>query len=303
MRIATSTLTGMVTGSMGNAYNKYADILNKITSNKNFTKMSENPMDATKVLKLNDQLAQLDQYQSNIQAAMNEMNLAYDTLHSVNDKLIEINDLIVEASNGTTTPESAKAIAADIKEKVNTITDKMNTKYLDKFIFSGTYTEVQPYTTDADGKIIYEGSSIPAGDRNVTIAEGKTFTYNFTGEAIFGAQDGVNDFFSQMRDLDELLNADTLDYDAIRDKLGVLESATKNITQTNGMVSAGVSKLLSTQEINTSTITTLTEHKVDLEEVDITKAATDLASAYNTLQASYAIGTRVLGSVSLLDYI
>ena len=45
------------------------------------------------------------------------------------------------------------------------------------------------------------------------------------------------------------------------------------------------------------------EYKADIEEVDITKAATDLANAQTALQASYAIGTTVLGSVSLLDYI
>ena len=303
MRIATSTITNMATSSMGNAYQTYLDIINKISSNKNFTKVSENVTDATKVLKLNDQLAQMDIYQSNIQAAINEMNLAYDTLGAVNDEITEINSLIVEASNATTTPDSAKAIATEIKERVSTITDKMNTKYLDNYIFSGSYTEIMPYTTDVDGNIIYQGSTQLAGDRNLTISEGTTFTYNFTGEEIFGKQDGVNDFFSQMKELDELLNADTLDYDAIREKLGVLETASNNIIQSQGTVSAKVTKLTTTQNVNEDTIVKLTEDKVNLEEVDITKAATDLASAQTALQASYAIGTTILGSVSLLDYL
>ena len=40
MRIATSTITSMATGSMTGAYNKYSDIINKISSGKNFTKVS-----------------------------------------------------------------------------------------------------------------------------------------------------------------------------------------------------------------------------------------------------------------------
>ena len=71
MRISTSTMTSMATNSMGNANSNYYDILSKITSGKNFTKVSENVVDATKVLKLKDQLAQLEQYQSNIKAATN----------------------------------------------------------------------------------------------------------------------------------------------------------------------------------------------------------------------------------------
>ena len=39
MRISTSTMTSMATSSMGNANKTYADIIAKITSGKNFTKM------------------------------------------------------------------------------------------------------------------------------------------------------------------------------------------------------------------------------------------------------------------------
>ena len=303
MRISTSVMTSLATNSMNNAYNNYANILAKIASNKNFTKVSENVVDATRVLKLNDQLAKLNEYQSNITHATNEMNLAYDTLANVTEQLTEINSLIVQAADGSTTPDSAKAIAEEIKQRVATISEQMNTKYMDNFIFSGTYVEQQPYVTNDAGEIIYEGSSKKAGERNLTISEDTIFTYNFTGEAIFGEQDGVNDFFSQMRDLDNLLNADALDYDAIREKLSVLDSASKAITLANGQISAKVSKLESTSEINNDTITSLTEKKVDLEEVDITKAATELASAQAALQASYQVGTAILGSVSLLDYI
>ena len=303
MRVSTSVMSNLATNSMGNAYNNYANILAKIASNKNFTKVSENVVDATRVLKLNDQLAKLNEYQSNITHATNEMNLAYDTLANVTEQLNQINSLIVQAADAGTTPDSAKAIAEEIKQRTETIRDEMNTKYMDNFIFSGTYIYEQPYVTNDAGEIIYQGSSDAAGERNLTISEDTTFTYNFTGEAIFGKQDGVNDFFSQMRDLDNLLNADSLDYDAIREKLSVLDSATRGITIANGQISAKVSKLESTQEINNDTITSLTEKKVDLEEVDITKAATELASAQTALQASYQIGTAILGSVSLLDYL
>ena len=309
MRIATSTLTNMTTNSMSGANELYADIINKIASNKNFTKVSENPVDATKVLKLKDQLSQMDIYQSNIQAAMNEMDLAYDTLGAITDELTVINSKIVEAANATTTPESARAIAAEIEQRVLTIMDKMNTQYMDNYIFSGTYVQQIPYETGADGSIEYKGSSELAGDRKLTISEGTTFTYNFTGEEIFGDQtvldvDGnKTDFFSKMKKLNELLTAPELDYGEIRKNLSVLDETTKKITQAQGTVSAHVAKLEATSEINTETITKLTEDRVNLEEVDITKAATELASAQTALQASYLIGTNVLNSVSLLDYL
>ena len=137
MRVSTSVMANLATNTMGNAYNNYANILAKIAANKNFTKVSENVVDATRVLKLNDQLAKLNEYQGNITHAMNEMNLAYDTLANVTEQLSQINSLIVQAADAGTTPDSAKAIAEEIKQRVATISDEMNTKYMDNFIFSG----------------------------------------------------------------------------------------------------------------------------------------------------------------------
>ena len=310
MRVSTSTMTSLATNSMSNSYQTYLDIMNKIAANKNFTKVSENVTDATKVLKLNDQLAQMDIYQSNIQAAINEMDLAYDTLGAITDEISAINSLVVEASNGTTTPSSAKAYATEIEQRVSTIMDKMNVKYLDNYIFAGTFTQEPAYAVVGDN-IAYQGSSQKAGDRKLTISENTTFTYNLTGEEIFGKQDPDNldqydipkDFFSQMKDLVSELKKEDFDFERIREKLNTLNTATENITKAQGSVSAKVAKLDTTKTINENAILKLTEDKVNLEEVDITKAATDLANAQTALQASYAIGTTILGSVSLLDYI
>ena len=103
--------------------------------------------------------------------------------------------------------------------------------------------------------------------------------------------------------LDTLLNADELDYDAIREKMTVIEGVQDNIIQTTGDISAKVSKLDATQGINDTTILNLTEDKAEIEEVDLAKMATELASARNALQASYTISAEILQGVSLLDYI
>ena len=314
MRISEQILTNMAVGSMGSSYDTYVNAIQKIISNKNFTKVSENPTDATKVLKLDNQLSQLDLYQSNIDAATNEMSFTFETLGDMNDEISAINSLILQASNASTSPESAKAIATEIKERVNTVTDKLNAKYLDNYIFSGTFTSTQAFKEE-NGDITYQGSSDEAGVRNLTISENTKFQYNITGAKLFGeetyyfkdengeTQPVQSNFFEQMKELNSLLTADSLDYDKIREKLKVTQQGITNVTQAQGTVSAQVSKLDTTKALNETTILNLTENKTDLEEVDIVKAASDLASAQTAMQASYLIGTRILSNVSLLDYL
>ena len=135
--------------------------------------------------------------------------------------------------------------------------------------------------------------------------------YNVTGDKIFPKTTVTNadgstsevDFFSQMKELDELLNADTLDYDAIRKKIDVAGNAYDNVTVEIGNFSAKVSKLESAKSLNQSTLTTLAEKKSDIEDIDIVKAATDLKNAQTSLQASYTISNVILGGMSLLDYL
>ncbi len=301
MRIATTTLSKTLSSSMGGSYNNYVNLLNKIAGGKNFTKVSENPTDATKVLKLKDEIAKINEYQSNIKAATTEMDLAYDTLGEIVDELSNINASIAAAATGTTTPDDAKAYGDEIKEKVATIKDKINIKYLDNYIFSGTYTNVKPYS-DNVGTTTYQGSIDSASDRNITIGENKTFTYNLSGDKIFELNNN-NNFFNEMEDLDNLLRQEPLDHDKIREKLGVLEEVTKNISQAQGSISAKVIKLTALGDSNTNELTKLTQDRVDLEEVDIIKAASDLMSAQQALQASYLVGSQIMSSVSLLDYL
>jgi len=315
MRISNEVLSNMTTQAMSNSYNTYVNTINKILSGKNFTKVSENPGDATKVMKLDNQISQLNTYQNNIQAATNEMDLTYTTLGAIEEQISSIDGLVLQAANSSTTPDAAKAIASEIKQRVATIQDKLNTKYLDNYIFAGTYVQTAPFQENNDGIIEYKGSSKDSGDRKLTISENTKFVYNITGETLFGKTEGVevdeetgektygSDFFSQMKELDDLLNADALDYDKIRAKLDIIDKTSNTITQTQGIVSSKVSKLDSTKELNENTIMNLTENKVDLEEVDIIKAASDLASAQTAMQASYLLGTRVLSNVSLLDYL
>ena len=314
MRIADSVLTSLMTNSMSTNYNTYADIIQKIANNKNFTKVSENPTDAIKVLKFDNQLSKLNIYQSNIQAATNEMNYTYETLGSIDEQVSAINSLILQAANSTTGPDAAKAIAVEIDERVKTIQDKLNSKYMDNYIFAGSYTSTIPYE-EKDGVITYQGSPDSAGKRNLTIAENTPFTYNITGNDIFGSeiykfkdengveQNVTSDFFTQMAELSNLLNADTIDHNKIREKIQVSTYAVNSVSQAQGKVSAQVSKLDTAKELNDTTILNLTEDKSELEEIDIIKAASELANAQTALQASYALGSRILSNVSLLDYI
>ncbi len=320
MRISTQTMSNIATGSTSNAYEKYAKILEKITSNKNFTKMSENVPEAKKLIKAKDELAQLDEYQSNIKTATSEMGLAYDVLGDLTDEIGQINNIVLDAANATTTTSSAKAMATEVKERVATIVDLMNTKYMKNYIFSGSNVQTPAYTLDDEtGDVTYNGSSKENGERLLTIAQDTTFQYNLTGDNIFGkvtlydkttdangneitvARD--TDFFTEMQDLNKLLNADTIDQDAIRDKLNVLDAVSTNIINQTGDISAKVSKLNSASSINDTTITNLTEKKVDIEEVDIIKAATELANAQSSLQASYTLTSTILRGNTLLDYL
>ena len=66
MRISSETLSNMAISAMNRGYDNYSNILNSIIKGKNFTTVSEDPASATKVMKLDNQIGQLNMYQDNI---------------------------------------------------------------------------------------------------------------------------------------------------------------------------------------------------------------------------------------------
>ena len=302
IRITTQMTSNLMLTNMNknlsNIYNTYE----QITSGKKLTSVGQNPSDGTKVMKYNKQLGQLDDWSKNIETAKDELNQSYDTLGLIQENMQRINELAIQAANSFNSEDSLQAIRDEVEQRTRTIAQLANTKYQDKYIFSGSNTDTIPYSLDEDLNVTYSGTSQDGNwERNIEISEGVTMPLNINGQEIFGDENGG--IFATLKQLNDALANPDMDIQAISDCITPVQNGIKNITSAQAVITSRVQRLDATSSINDNVTLGITEMKSNLEDTDLAEAATQLMMYQTALQASLQAGATIMQQATLLNYI
>ncbi len=144
---------------------------------------ADDPIAATKILQLQQDLALNDQFNRNMTAADNRLKLEEATLSSITDKLTRIKELTVQAGGGTLTITDRQAIAAEIFQLQEGLADLFNTKDAGgEYIFAGFKGAQEPFVKAANGRYEYKGDE---GQRYLAIGSTTTVATGDNGKALF----------------------------------------------------------------------------------------------------------------------
>jgi flagellin-like hook-associated protein FlgL len=153
----------------------------RLSTGLNIVRPSDNPIEATAVLRMQETLAQQEQYLSNIDHASKVMNMADTTLQSINDLLnyVQTNIGLKQVQDGIATADEREASAVLVNSSIGQMVNLGNTQYLGSYIFAGRNNTVPPYEVEKDrvkftgddeslkvlvGPEIQEDISLPARD-------------------------------------------------------------------------------------------------------------------------------------------
>lgn len=289
--------------------NKMYELYNKINLNQKFTNISENPIDASDVLRINKQLVEIEAYTKNINDANTQIQAQDEVFSTIVEKMQRINDLAIQAANTPSGETGFKACALEIEQLTQNIIDLANTQYDGKYIFSGTNVTTKPFAMNDDGSIVYSGTpeNHYAGyERSYEISDGVKIEINSAGDTIFGTYD-PNDptkssgLFGTLGKLNQIMSGD-VDNIAVRDMLGDIQGSITHVSEIQATHSVTVNKLTMTTEMLDSLDLNLTSRKAELTEIDLPSAISELTAQNYALQASMQAYS-MIANQSLLDYI
>lgn len=291
---------------------KYNQTAQEVSTQKKLINPSDNPADAISVLNVNKELNQQNGYLENMAMGQNELNVLDNTLASVTTNLQRANDLGVQAANGTMSTENLKNYKSEVDQILNSIVDLSNTKFNDNSIFSGTNVSQTTYIKDAAGNITYQGTPQTGQyQRNIEISDGVKVAINTTGDQVFGAYDATapNDptkSYGIMKTLSDFSNAlatNPPDYDAIRANLDQIQKGIDTVSNVRTNFASTTQRFkMTTASINTSVVQ-LKSYRSDLQDVDISKAVTDLTAQELALKATMSVASKTLSATNLMDYL
>lgn len=145
-------------------------IQQQMSSTKNFSKPSDDPLNVQKAMQLQTSINANDQYGTNIKTALTWMETTDTTLGQIGTVLTNIRSNLVQAGNAGYGQDDRDKINDGVNQQVSQLAGLLNTDLGGEYIFGGTQGLSKPATTDT-----YNIT------REVTNEDGTTTTDTYNG--------------------------------------------------------------------------------------------------------------------------
>jgi len=166
MRVPSSTVADTVAMQLQKLFARQTILQNQVASGQRITSPADDPAAMSRLLGLEAQKQQIQQFLRNQGRAMEISQASFGGLSGLKTISDRAGELAV-LGGGTPDPDSFQAYAAELNQLIEEAVQTANTKLGSEYIFGGTKTEAPPFeaTRDASGDIIsvtYDGAATGA---------------------------------------------------------------------------------------------------------------------------------------------
>ena len=170
-RVTESMKYGSLTNSLSNVQVKSTSLMEKISTQKNINRPSDDPVGAVKVLKYTSTMSSIGQYQSNISNAQSWLSLTDTNLEGIKDIIAEARGIAVGATDDT-----KDANATVVTSLIEDALSLMNAKQGDSYIFGGSRTDVVPFASTPHAPSVGLATKGASTKFDGTVMSGGTYT-------------------------------------------------------------------------------------------------------------------------------
>lgn len=202
MRITNGMMVNNLMRNISLNLNRMDRTQRQLASGKKFTRPSDDPIGVSRSLRLNTEVATMEQYKRNADDINSWLTTTEMAISNINEVLKRAKELTVQAASETNSVNEREAIAKEIKELRNQLVQIGNTTYAGSYIFSGYKTD-KPLLNDDGTYNIGGGNNMLSLDEviGVNVGIGDKLGMNFVGQRIFGLHiDGVDDLSMEVPD-------------------------------------------------------------------------------------------------------
>jgi flagellar hook-associated protein 3 FlgL len=273
----------------------------QLATGKKISMPSDDPIVASRALKLRTDVAEVQQYRRNADDAISWMDITEATMGQINEVVQRMRELAVQGANGTNTPDDLLKISAEASELKGQLIHLANTTYAGRYIFSGYKTD-KPLL-DNDGNFMFDITN--AEEIKFEIGIGDDINVNVPGSDLFnGGVDGTTGTRSAFVDtIDRVIDAlNAGDHEALGNLIADLDAVMDNLLRVRAGLGARMNRVELTSNRLDDDNVNFTKLMSINEDIDIALAIMNLQNEMNVYQASLSTGARVIQK-SLVDYL
>jgi flagellar hook-associated protein 3 FlgL len=136
--------------NMGKNLNRMSKTEEMLATGKKFSLPSDDPIGVSRSLRLNTDVANMEQYKRNVEDAQSWLGTTEMAINNLINIFQRARELTVQAANETNSVDERKAIAAEIDQLKGQIISTANTTYAGSYIFSGFKTNQALMSDDGE---------------------------------------------------------------------------------------------------------------------------------------------------------
>ncbi|MPM44377.1 hypothetical protein SDC9_91055 [bioreactor metagenome] len=328
MRITTNQVLQNYQRNLSNSNNELNSTMNKVLTNRNFSKASEDPAAASKAFKLRKEYLANEDYIDNVGSVISNYDAVESSTMQMSTIVKEANALVLQGIDGSTSLSQRTTIATSLRTMQESLVLSANSKLGDSFLFGGQNTSTAPFEL-SNGRLLYFGNDVGSTDATVQselegmsneevyvdIGLGLSFesgtmnkntAFNKAESGLnalgFGTEGGVDkNIVNILGDLADEFEQTTLDETKIKQLTDQLTVSKDGLTDYLAELGTKSNFLEKTESRLTDTKTNLNDKISTLENVNMAEAITNYSWAQYAYNAALKVGNGIL-SQSFIDF-
>ncbi|MCX7772881.1 MAG: flagellar hook-associated protein FlgL [Clostridia bacterium] len=302
MRITNNMLINNMMLSMTKNLNRTQKYQDQLATGKKISAPSDDPIVASKALKLRTDVAEIAQYKRNTDDASSWMDITEATMGQITDVVHRLKEITVQAANGTNTAEDLTKIESEASQLKKQLIHLGNATYAGRYIFSGYKTD-KPLMDDNG---VFTINVTNTEEIKFEIGIGDDINVNVPGSDLFnnGTATTAGVTKSSFVDtFDQVITAMTTnDKSKLSSLLGNLENQMNNLLRVRAGLGARQNRVELTANRLDDDNVNFTQLMSKNEDVDLAEAIMNLQNEENVYKASLSTGARVI-QPSLVDFL
>jgi flagellar hook-associated protein 3 FlgL len=274
----------------------------QIASQKRINRPSDDPSGMGRVLAGRSGLSTISQYADNIKQGKTRLESSEETLKLVDDLVQQARRVAEEKSGDSVTAAERSFAAEQVKEIYDQVLQLANSKFGERYLFSGDQTNTAPFVRDDDYNATYQGDD---GSFKIPIADHVVVDIDADGRNYFQAEaDGGVNIFDELRDLVNGLENTDLEAGStqIRATVDPLQNAHVQIMNKRSEGGPKLYRLQATEEHWTNVKTTVQNAIGREEDVDVAQAVIELKNLETAYESTLAAASRII-QPSLVNFL
>ncbi|OQW78494.1 MAG: flagellar hook-associated protein 3 [Proteobacteria bacterium ST_bin11] len=310
MRISTSWTNQLGLNAMLDQQSKLSETQLKLSTGKKYLTPSENPVAATSLIDLHQNIKENQQYQINIGTARQRLGLEESSISNATDIVQKIRELTVQGLNDSNTKTNRLQIANEIDELNKQLLGIANTQNANgEYIFSGFASDKPAFTHNNNFQDFAKGDP-DNSQREIAIGpNGRTVTDGDDGESVFGTIDptfppitpGINSNINVFQAITQL-SSDMKANAPNRFSLDDLDNALVRLDTVRASTGARLKALDDQEKLNADYILDNKSTASDIGDLDYAEALSKFNLQQISLQAAQQAFIKVQ-NLSLFNYI